>query len=465
MAQKRFSVTQKDDEEQKRLYTLCESFLVNSHQLIKIKNSFMDHLLAGPYKEAKTSVKGINYIVTFLQDLPCGCEHGMYIVVNWSLRYVQLMLVRLRGENKPIVEDSEIRLPESLVNPIEICDQIADKLLVFLKNNTLEREQLPLILITPNPLNSKSLQTGIMLSSKTGLKLKHFRRLDVNQLLNESLGRLPQKVHLDVVAAVNQVTAAFINSISLNKKCRISVLMDSMMVAFWDNIEDLKGRDININKPNILINLTIADFGEEGELQSFITPHDIELDGSLQNQPTYVFEKLASSNCIPEVIRLVILQAIDNGLLFSGNKSFALNQFGAIKMNSINEVLNEGEGPYYETILLLERLGINAPSTEDCKRLYFIMKSVVQRSVDLIATVIAAIIDKIEQPSIAISIDGSNTELNIYTKLLNDKLKELIEINCEFELMEVHDEEGHGAALIGSLALQDNFIYRVTDPM
>lgn len=453
--------------DQKRFENLCEKFVCTNHNLLNLKTTILEQLKEASIQEEPSKSNGFDYMITFIQDLPCGCEHGTYIILNWRIISVQIMLVRLRGENKPIVDETEMRIPENTNNAMQIFDQIVEKLVFFLKHKDLEREQLPLILTTTHPVHNTSIRNGSIISNKDqAIKLnKNMQNVDVHQLLKESLNRSPSRVHVDIVAVANDVSAAFLNCVSIYRNCHISIQMNNMMVAYWDRIRDIRNQEIDPRKSNVLINLLISNYGELGELNNFITSLDMELDPNLQKTPTHVLEKLISSEFITELIRLLMLQAIDEGLLFHGVKSQTLDQYGTIKLSNIDEILNEHDGPYYDTVEFLERLGFNAPSKEDCKRVHTIMMSVIHRSVDLLATIIAAIIEHIEKPSIMISIDGTISDITIYPQLLTNKIQELLRTNCDFELIKMQDNEGRGAALIGSMALQDNFIYKITEPM
>lgn len=450
----------------KQLESMLEEFAISSSNLMKVKESFIAEVSEESSIDPSAS-KGIRYLVTFLQDLPCGCEHGMFVAVVWRVRVTQLLLVHLRGANKPIVDESEFRLPEKPMDATEVCDLIAEKLAAFLKNISLDREQLPLILITPNPIHNKGLRNGNMLSMKKGVPLRNFRKRDMNQLLKESINRLPQKLHVDIVAMANEVTAAFLNCVSQHQDCRITLLTDSMMLAYWDTIDRVPQPElIDPEKSNVLINLTLGNFGDQGQLSQFITDYDVELDPSLLKTPIATFERLCSHEGITELVRLMMLKAIDAGLLFEGTRSAALAQYGSIRMPSLDQVLREGKGPYYDTVVFLERLGVNAPSKEDCERVYNIIKAIVQRSVDLLATVLSAIIEKLhDTPSIVISIDGQLNIISQYNTFLTNRIIELLDQPHEFQVINIMDKEGRGAALLGSISLRDDYIYRVHDPM
>jgi len=81
---------------------------------------------------------------------------------------------------------------------------------------------------------------------------------------------------------------------------------------------------------------------------------------------------------------------------------------------------------YKETLKVLSEMGINDPSLVDCANVRYICECVSRRSAHLVSAGLAALLNKMDEKSVTIGVDGSVYRFHPYFhKLMVEKTKQL----------------------------------------
>uniref|UniRef100_A0A1A9V378 Phosphotransferase n=1 Tax=Glossina austeni TaxID=7395 RepID=A0A1A9V378_GLOAU len=443
--------------EDARLNEILIPFEIRKDEMLKIKDLILKELKLGLNRDTH-SMANTKCYPTYIQSYPSGCEHGMFLVTTIYSVKVHVLFFHLKGENNYRLEEDSSDIPETINHAVELFDFIVEKLRKLVKKLNLEREPLPLTLILPYPLLQINLTSAILLKFTTKLKIKGIENKDVGQMMKESMRRHPN-IKFELTAVINDVTSAFMSAAWRHKNVRISFVVGAVTNAgYWEKVSNIDSV-INKRKPVMLVNTNIAEFGNSGQLEFIATEFDEALEKNSPTAGENMFEKMASASYMSELSRIVITKCIDENIIFEGQSNVQLNREDALKFSNVRGTLAEADQFHYMS-LMLDKLGVNLPSETDCARIHKIMEKVVTRSASLVAAAIVALIEKIDEPDIKISLDGEVcNSLPIYHNMIKSKIDSILKSKYKYELVEANDDHGRGGAITTSLILQEDYIY------
>lgn len=89
-------------------------------------------------------------------------------------------------------------------------------------------------------------------------------------------------------------------------------------------------------------------------------------------------------------------------------------------------IYNSDKANYKETLKVLNEMGINDPSLVDCANVRYICECVSRRSAHLVSAGLAVLLNKMNEKSVTIGVDGSVYRFHPYFhKLMVEKVKQL----------------------------------------
>lgn len=89
-------------------------------------------------------------------------------------------------------------------------------------------------------------------------------------------------------------------------------------------------------------------------------------------------------------------------------------------------ICNSDKANYKETLKVLNEMGINDPSLVDCANVRYICECVSRRSAHLVSAGLAVLLNKMDEKSVTIGVDGSVYRFHPYFhKLMVEKVKQL----------------------------------------
>ncbi|CAF4936945.1 unnamed protein product, partial [Rotaria sp. Silwood1] len=216
----------------------------------------------------------------------------------------------------------------------------------------------------------------------------------------------------------------------------------------------------NYNEPKqVIINTEWGAFGDNGCLNFIRTKYDEEVDISSINPGKQIFEKMISGMYMGEIVRLIILDLIQQELIFLGHRNTyrdyttPLYIYGGFHTKFVSTVETDEGIQFSNTRRVLENIGIENPTYDDCAIVQYICQQVSKRAARLAAAGLALLINRIGKPSITVGIDGSLYRYHPHFKdNMEDCIETLVNKDFQFTLTLSDDGSGKGAAMVACVA-------------
>jgi len=202
----------------------------------------------------------------------------------------------------------------------------------------------------------------------------------------------------------------------------------------------------------MIINMESGNFGSRPEYiceHLPLTKWDVILNERSLNINQQFMEKQISGMYLGEIVRLIIIDFIEHGLLFPGQhqkmkpRFFQTNEFETSYMSNIET----DKYPWPKTNVILESFGILS-TTDERTFVHGVVQSVSQRAAVLCSLQIAACVRQMEKESehVVVAIDGSvYARYPGFKHLIQESLHELNLHKIDFVIPS--DGSGVGAAL------------------
>ena len=195
---------------------------------------------------------------------------------------------------------------------------------------------------------------------------------DVVGLLKEAIARRGD-IKIDVAAILNDTTGCLMACAWENPKCRIGMIIGTGTNAcYLEDIDNVGTWDGDNNEPkHVIINTEWGAFGNQGELDFMLTKWDREVDRESINPGKQLFEKMISGMYMGEVVRQVLVDLIEEGLIFTKDNIEKLLEKGGFLTKYVSEVESDQVGDFTKCSEVLKDVGIDNPSEEDCSALRY----------------------------------------------------------------------------------------------
>lgn len=106
-----------------------------------------------------------------------------------------------------------------------------------------------------------------------------------------------------------------------------------------------------------------------------------------------------------ELARLAIVKFTKAGLLFGGVGSDILFKRGQFFTKYVSEIESDKPGTYSYCRDVLDELGLEHATDEDCANVRYICECVSSRAAHLVSAGIAALINKMDEKSVTVGLD------------------------------------------------------------
>uniref|UniRef100_A0A0N5DC48 Phosphotransferase n=1 Tax=Thelazia callipaeda TaxID=103827 RepID=A0A0N5DC48_THECL len=128
-----------------------------------------------------------------------------------------------------------------------------------------------------------------------------------------------------------------------------------------------------------------------------------------------------------------------------------LNCFSTKFVSDIEE--QKGYKDYRRTFQILQEIGVNKISDNDCIHVAYICEVISTRAAYLTAAGISCILSRMKKKFVTVGIDGSVYRFHPkFGKVLDRKINDLLPRNLDYQLMLSEDGSGKGAALVAAVA-------------
>ena len=158
-----------------------------------------------------------------------------------------------------------------------------------------------------------------------------------------------------------------------NPKCRIGMIIGTGTNAcYLEDIDNVGTWDEDNNEPkHVIINTEWGAFGNQGELDFILTKWDKEVDRESINPGKQLFEKMISGMYMGEVVRQVIVDLIEEGLIFLKDNIEKLLVKGGFLTKYVSDIESDQVGDFTRCRQVLQEIGVDNPSDEDCSALRY----------------------------------------------------------------------------------------------
>lgn len=414
-------------------------------------------------------------IPTFVFGWPTGQETGEYLALDLGGTNLRVCLVTLNGDGKFEITQSKYRLAEEQKHDDgqKLFNFCADCVKTFIDSNIGDSQELiksgvrlPLGFTFSYPCSQDRIDHGVLLRWTKGFSAPNTEGHDVTAMFREALET--HNVPVDLVALTCDTTGTLIASAYVNPRTKIAVIFGTgCNAAYMETMKDIpKLKDHGfVDDAEIAINCEWGAFDSFKHEHLPRTKYDITVDESSNKPGEQAFEKLISGRYLGEILRLVICDLIDEGVLFLGQNTYKIET--AYSFDTAFLSLMESD-PTDELLMII---GIFthffALETTLAERQFFraLAKLIGKRSARLSACGIAAIVNKkaLLDEGCSVGADGS-----LYNKypgfadrvheglqdIFGDKGRNIVTHHAE-------DGSGIGSAIIAAMTKErkDNGLY------
>jgi len=276
-------------------------------------------------------------IPTYVFGWPTGNEKGDYLALDLGGTNLRVCLVHIQGEGKFEITQTKYRLTEEQKQDDgqKLFDFCAECLKVFIESNlsddtgTLhlkEGETLPLGFTFSYPCTQNKIDHGVLIRWTKGFGAKNTEGEDVAEMFRISLRKYSLPVEL--TALINDTTGTLIASHYVNPRTKIACIFGTGCNAAYmeklPSIEKLGSLGESDRDQQMAINCEWGAFDSFEHEHLPRTKYDIIVDETSNKPQEQSFEKLISGRYLGEILRLVICELIDDGVLFLGQNTYKL---------------------------------------------------------------------------------------------------------------------------------------------
>ncbi|XP_043209946.1 hexokinase type 2-like isoform X3 [Amphibalanus amphitrite] len=437
-----------------RIEEFCQELVLTPEQIQDVYDKLMKQINLGLGKETNAQA-AVKCFPTYVKELPNGHERGRFLALDLGGTNFRVLLIELNDGNFKM-ESKIFAVPQSIMQGAghELFDHIAECLSTFAHMQHIEHEVLPLGFTFSFPCSQHGLTEARLTQWTKGFSCSGVEGEDVVKLLEEAIERRGD-VKIKVCAVLNDTTGTLMSCAWKNHNTYIGLIIGTGTNACYvERLENVGLWDGDWEEPKqVLINTEWGAFGGGGDLDSVLTEYDRDIDQHSINPGRQLFEKMISGMYLGEVARQLVQKLTKQGLLFGGQGSDALFERGGFFTKYITEVESDAPGDYTNCRMVLEELGIEHATDEDCENLRYVCEVVSRRAAFLVGTGLAVLLNKMDRPSVTVGVDGSVYRYHPHVhRLMCEQISRLVRPGMKFDLMLSEDGSGRGAALVAAVA-------------
>lgn len=437
----------------------CKELIFSDEHMERLMKNFIVEIEKGLKKETHPTAD-IKCFVTYVQELPNGKEKGKFLALDLGGTNFRVLLIHLKGDNDFEMQSKIYAIPQSIMigSGTQLFDHIAECLSNFMKEHDVYQEKLPLGFTFSFPLQQLGLTKGILSRWTKGFKCEGVEGEDVVRLLKEAIARRGD-VRIEVCAILNDTTGTLMSCAWKSHNTRIGLIVGTGSNACYvEKVENAELFDDKScpEKTHVLINTEWGAFGDNGCIDFIRTEFDREIDENSINRGHQLQEKMISGMYMGELARLVIVKHTKAGRLFNGEGSDLLFKRGQFFTKYVSEIEADKPGMFNNCRDVLDELGLEHATDQDCANVRYICECVSSRAAHLVSAGIASLINKMDEPSVTVGVDGSVYRFHPkFHDLMMAKIRQFVKPSITFDLMLSEDGSGRGAALVAAVASRE----------
>jgi len=439
-------------DKRRQIEDLCRDLVINNDHISQMEQKLRQAIDKGLDASSHSSAT-VKCFPTFVNQLPSGHEVGRFLALDLGGTNFRVVLMKISGSQSEMESEIFPISQETMVGAgTQLFDHIASCLASFVKTRGIT-ESLPLGFTFSFPCRQNGLASGELIKWTKGFSCEGVEGEDVVQLLKEAISRR-NDVSIDIAAILNDTTGCLMSCAWKNPKCRIGMIIGTGTNAcYLENAENIGTLDqqTRAGGEQMIVNTEWGAFGDQGELDFILTRWDREVDSGSINPGKQIFEKMISGMYMGEVVRQVLVDLMEEGLIFQGTGEKLLKR-GAFLTKYVSEVESDPVGVYVLCRSALAELGISNPSVEDCSALRYVCECVSRRAGFMVSAGITALLKKMDYHDVVVAVDGSVFRFHPhFPNIVKSRIAQLMGIDYKFDLMLSTDGSGRGAALVAAV--------------
>lgn len=436
----------------KALKSIEKSFAVSKADMRKIIRDFRSEMEKGLSGEPGS----LKMIPTYV-DRPTGNEKGRFIALDLGGTNFRILELELKGNGRT-------GMPKMMKFVLEkryltgdgkvFFDFIAECLRIFMNRQKVSAAEERKIGFTFSfPVEQTGIASGVLVCWTKGFDAKGVVGRDVVKLLNEALRRKGMD-NVKIAALANDTVGTLVAKSYEDPYCDVGIILGTGTNACYaENIANItKWHGPAPRSGRMIINI---EWGNFDKLRS--TAYDKALDSSSDNPGCQILEKMVSGMYLGEVVRLVLRDLVEKGLLFKAAGLAVFSDPGTIKAEDVSEVEKDNTAGLTGIKRVLKRSGVTDSALGDRIIVKKVCGLVSTRAARVSAAAIAGVVAKID-PGLsrrhAIAIDGSVYEKHPeFPGHMESALREIFAKKASrIRMALAKDGSGKGAAIIAAVA-------------
>lgn len=411
----------------------------------------------------------IKMIPSYVTSLPDGSERGNFLALDLGGTNFRVLSVEIGDpiDGEPNIQmDSQIyKMPEAVItgDGEKLFDHIAYCMSDFLSRQGLSKTLLPVGFTFSFPCKQDSLDSASLITWTKGFSASGVEGENIVTMLKAAIERRGD-MQCNVVAVVNDTVGTLMSCAHSADDCKIGLIVGTGSNAcYMERSKNVETCDVN--EGDMCINMEWGAFGDDGVLDDFRNDYDRIVDAASINAGRQLFEKMISGMYLGEIVRLVLVRLCEQGVLFNGKKSPALETYGKFETSFVSQI--EGVSDMTATQNVLASLDLLEANRADCEIVTRVCQAVSRRAAYLSASGIAAVAHKIaendrstgrvaagETCKITVGVDGTVYKKHpTFADMMDAMTRELCrEADIEVEFALSYDGSGKGAALVTAVA-------------
>ncbi|OZC07648.1 hypothetical protein X798_05367 [Onchocerca flexuosa] len=454
------SHSQRSSERFEKIHEFCKPLILSDDQLRRVMQEMHNKMEKG--LSDQPGVKScLKMLPSFVRAIPNGTEKGDYLALDLGGTNFRVLLIRLSG-NEAEISGKIYGVPDAVMKGTGtlLFDHIAECLASFMEENDLKgANKLPLGFTFSFPVSQENLTSGILMHWSKGFSASGVEGKDVVEFLRDACNRR-KDIDVDIAALLNDTVGTLMACAFKENTCQIGVILGTGTNACYmeklSNCPKFKKFKFLEDKypKEMIINMEWGAFGDDGCLDFIRTSYDMQVDEHTINPGFHLFEKMISGMYMGELVRYVLATLAKEKLIFGGDYD-SISQPHCFPTKYVSEIEAEKGSDllYQKTMQILEDIGVENVTIQDCEIVTYICSVISTRAAHLTAAGITCLLNRLQKPYVTVGIDGSLFRFHPnFARIMDQKIDQLLPKNLEYQLMLSEDGSGRGAALVAAVA-------------
>lgn len=397
---------------------------------------------------------------TFLRMLLDGTEEGEYLGLDLGGTNFRVLLVRFKNGVAETSCNYYNLKEETLRGPAAgVFDFIAESIEDFLHTEKLDKseQKIPLGFTFSFPSTQLALNKSILLTWTKTFTCPDGVGEDPVAMLEAAIERKAKNLPVNVVAVMSDTVSTLMAGNYYDKNCRIGMILGTgCNAAFVENISDIEKWTGDFEDPkHVIVNVELGSTGDNGCMDFYRSEFEKEVDKYSNHPGSFTFEKSFSGMYLGELVRLVLVRLVKDGLLFNGEAGTLVDARWKFTTEFVTNIEKDGpDSKNIDAVLSIFGISHSFSTQEDRAIVKEVCDFISRRGAHIIAAAVAVIVNYIKLPEVTIGIDGSLYERH---PKFHDNMMDIFTKFCpqtKVKLILVKEGSGEGAAFAAVSALR-----------